>query len=246
MSVMSIENYVVCMKWGTKFSSQYVNRLYHMVNRNLTIPYKFICFTDDGFGIDDGIEIHALPEMYLDPTAPERGWRKLSLFAKNVDGLQGRALFLDLDIVIRTNIDSFFQIDGDFLIIKDWDFPNDIIGNSSVFRFSFGKFPYVFENLVENYSDITKRFRNEQAYLSYAIRSKGCLKYWPSDWCVSFKRYCLQPWPLCYFLAPNDPLKAKIVVFHGKPNPEQAVSGWVGKYGFRYIKPTTWLKKYWY
>ena len=41
--------------------------------------------------------------------------------------------FLDLDIIIRDNIDCFFEKEGEFYIVKDWDFPDDIIGNSSVF-----------------------------------------------------------------------------------------------------------------
>ena len=46
--------YVVCMKWGNKFDNSYVNRLYNLVSKNLTLPFKFICFTDnsDGFNSD--------------------------------------------------------------------------------------------------------------------------------------------------------------------------------------------------
>jgi hypothetical protein len=32
---------IVCLKHGTKYNSDYVNRLYNMVQRNLTIPFKF-------------------------------------------------------------------------------------------------------------------------------------------------------------------------------------------------------------
>ena len=31
---------IVCMKWGKKFGPQYVNRLYKMVEKNLTLPQK--------------------------------------------------------------------------------------------------------------------------------------------------------------------------------------------------------------
>ena len=37
---------VVCVNWGLKFKPQYVQVLYNMVERNLTIPHKFILFTD--------------------------------------------------------------------------------------------------------------------------------------------------------------------------------------------------------
>ena len=50
------------------------------------------------------------------------------------------------DIVIKDDLTPFFEAEGEFIIIKDWDFPKDIIGNSSVFRFEIGKHPDVLEN----------------------------------------------------------------------------------------------------
>jgi hypothetical protein len=43
---------------------------------------------------------------------------------------------------------------------------------------------------------------------------------------------------------PKDPENAKIIVFHGRPTPEQAYKGFMGKGGLRYVKPTKWLDKY--
>ena len=37
---------IVCMKWGNAYGADYVNRLYNMVKRNMTRPFRFICFTD--------------------------------------------------------------------------------------------------------------------------------------------------------------------------------------------------------
>ena len=31
------QNVVICMKWGTKYGSEYVNRLYNMVKRHTTV-----------------------------------------------------------------------------------------------------------------------------------------------------------------------------------------------------------------
>ena len=38
---------VVCVKWGTKYGMDYLNNLYAAVRRNLSIPHKFYCLTDD-------------------------------------------------------------------------------------------------------------------------------------------------------------------------------------------------------
>lgn len=109
---------VICMKWGDKFGPEYVNRLYSMVSRNLTLPFKFVCFTDNGAGINRNVEIRPLPDMAL-PDGKERGWRKLSTFRDDI-GLSGRVLFLDLDTVIVGNIDDYFTLDGDFCLMAHW------------------------------------------------------------------------------------------------------------------------------
>ena len=235
---------VICIKWGTKFGADYVNRLYGMVEKNLKIPHRFVCFTDNADGLTDGIEVRELPPYEDNPHIGDKGWRKLSLFNEKLADLEGTALFLDLDIVIRTDITPFFEEEGDFLIVKDWDFPNDIIGNSSVFRFEIGKHPDVLENFYKLGNEIRNDYKNEQAFLSYEMHRKGILKYWNSDWCVSFKRSCLQPFPLNFFKMAKDPETAKIIVFHGRPTPEQAYKGFAGKGGLRYVKPTKWLDKY--
>lgn len=235
---------VICIKWGTKFGPEYVNRLYKMVEKNLSLPHRFVCFTDNSTGIDKEIEIRPLPELN-DDGIPDRMWKKLGLFANPLADLEGTALFLDLDIVIRESLDPFFEIEGSFLIAKDYDFPRDIIGNSSVYRFEIGRHADIIENFYNEGKDIRQRYKNEQAFLSYQMDKKGLLKYWPKNWVVSFKRQCLSKFPLCWLIAPREPYEAKIVIFHGKPNPDQALRGYFGKGGFRYIKPTKWIEKYW-
>ena len=183
---------VICIKWGSKFGAEYVNKLHRMVEKNLTIPHRFVCFTDNAEGIEDGVEIRPLPKFDENEKIPDKAWRKLSLFNKELSDLKGTALFLDLDIVIKSNLDAFFEEEGEFLIVKDWDFPKDIIGNSSVFRFEIGVHPDILENFYNEGDDIRDRYKNEQAFLSYEMHRKGILKYWNKDWCVSLKRNCLK------------------------------------------------------
>ncbi len=239
-----MEKNIICIKWGNKFGPEYVNRLYKAVDKNMTQPYRFVCFTDDGNGLLPQVEVRDLPDFIENNEIPDRAWRKLSLFNKNLADLKGLALFLDLDVVIRKDLTPFFEEEGDFLIVKDWDFPNAVTGNSSVFRFEVGKYPEILENFYKLGNDVVKYYRNEQAYLSDEMYKKGILKYWDKSWCVSFKRHCLQPFPLNFFLEPKEPEEPKIIVFHGRPTPAQARRGYMGKGGLRYVKPTTWLDKY--
>ena len=74
---MSILRNVVCIKWGDKFSADYVNRLYNMVQRNLTLEHRFICLTEDPTDLNPKIE--ALP---LTRDDLEYCWNKLILFER--------------------------------------------------------------------------------------------------------------------------------------------------------------------
>lgn len=98
---------IICMKWGEKFDAGYVNRLYEMVEKNITIPHRFVCFTDNSEGINPKIETFPIPALKEDGI-PDRMWKKLTVFNKELYDLKGTALFLDLDIIIRQSLDPFF------------------------------------------------------------------------------------------------------------------------------------------
>ena len=93
-------NYIVCLKHGTKYSSQYVNNLYNMVKRHCTVPYEFVCFTDDLRDIDPNIKT-----ITLKPLGVSGWWYKPIFFDKNFP-LDGNILYFDLDVVIHKNIDN--------------------------------------------------------------------------------------------------------------------------------------------
>ena len=237
---------VICMKWGTKFSPEYVNILASRVRRNLSREHRFVCFTDDATGLRPEIETLPLPEMSGLENRPERGWRKLTLFQERLADLSGEALFLDLDVVIAGALDHFFdEAPGDFRIIEDWNLKGTGIGNSSVFRFTIGARPDVLDYFLSHRESVYQAHRNEQAYLSWAIRQKGDLLFWPEGWCVSFKRHLMRPFPLGYFLEPKSFGNAKIIVFHGNPNPDGVRDGWIGKFGLRAVKKCPTIADLW-
>ena len=235
---------IICMKWGDKYGPDYVNKLYNMVSKNLTKKFRFICFTENEKGLNNRIEIFPLPSIKMPKNKPERGWRKLSILQKDLNGLTGTCLFLDLDIVIVDNIDPIFELSGEFLIAFDKRKRKSSIGNSSVFRFEAGAHHDIYENFNNNSSKILNIFRNEQAYLSDMIVKKGIFQYWPKDWCPSFKYHCVPNFPLNYFLSPKIPMGAKIILFHGLPEPTDAAEGKSGKW-YRYIKKSPWINEHW-
>lgn len=241
---------IVCMKWkkedGTdKFGPDYVNRLYRMVEKNLTLPHRFVCFTDDAAGLDGGIESFPLPAVKLRANLPERGWKKLGLLSETLGDLSGTALFLDLDVVIVGNMDDFFTAPGEFLIARDRA-GCETVGNSSVFRFQIGKHADVLKFFEDNFDEIRQQVRHEQAYMSREMIGKGIFQFWPSGWCVSFKHDVMLPFPLNWLKTPLPPSGAKVVIFHGNPNPDVvAERPFTAKFGLRHVRPLPWVKNLW-
>ena len=56
---------IICMKWGTRYDSEYVNRLYRSIKRHTTRKTKLICFTDNDIGISSNVICKPLPKINL-------------------------------------------------------------------------------------------------------------------------------------------------------------------------------------
>ncbi len=82
---------IVCVKWGTKYGPDYVNRLYAMVKRNITGPFRFVCLTDSREGLRPEVECFDLPELgCAHPVGTFGKWKKVVLWGKEVPGLGAR------------------------------------------------------------------------------------------------------------------------------------------------------------
>lgn len=231
---------ICCLKWGTKYSADYVNRLAAMVRRNLHKLHRFVCFTDDKTGIHPSIE--CLP---IFDSALKGWWHKLSFFRPTLYDLKGTLLFLDLDLVIVSSLEPFFDHPGNFCAIRDWLSPNTL--NSSVFRMEIGAYAHVYDNFLKfGPEKALVAFPSDQEWISQQISN---VTPWPSSWCVSFKWQCALPRPD----NPIIPDGAKIIVFHGKPDPHEAMNGYYPIYGPKHLvpqdnlrgSPASWIAKFW-
>ena len=101
---------VVCVKWGLLYGSEYVHRLYDGLRRNTTLPFRFICFTDDPSGLRDDIEHRPL----LNPDVI--GWWHKSWLFSDECGLTDQVVYMDLDTVITGNVDEMLAWRGEFII----------------------------------------------------------------------------------------------------------------------------------
>ena len=249
---------VLTMKWGTLYGPHYVNNLARGVRRHLQRSHRFICFTDDPTGLDGGIEALPLPELGLPAGHSDTRWRKLALFRRDL-GLRGTALFLDLDLVIVDDLEPFFDLPGDFFIIRDDDLFRakplrkinpardsflHSVGNSSVFRYEIGAHGYILDNYLADPTAATSGYEISQQFQSAQLAERSHLNYWPKGWCVSFKNDCVPRGLGSYLRDPSLPRGAKIVVFAGSPKMDVALRGGGGRW-HRRIGDVSWLRKAW-
>ena len=268
---MGSEKLVLCMKWGTRYGPEYVNVMYGMISRNLSGPFRLVCFTEDTNGIRPEVECLPLPELGVEvPKEAPGKWPKQALWARDLFGLQGIALFLDLDSVIVDSIDPYFDFGNpdDVVTARNWVKPWLKMSQTSVFRFQIGSHSYMLENLQKD-PQLMVKYQFEQNYVSSAIR--GGVKFWPGRWTKHFGLHCMGPWPLRYFRAPVQPEGARIVTFPGSPKPPAAAKGtwrlnavarspgeqfrWslsdqkgdqsIIKCLKRYVQPTDWVSENW-
>jgi len=239
------------MKWGTLYGADYVNRLYNMVKRNLSGEFRFVCLTDDKTGIIDEVECFDCPEVAIPEPHCNRGWRKVSLWAQTVEGLNpGDALFIDLDVVITGSLDDFFELPGDFIVCKNWSSAgaDGRIGNTSIYRFTIGSHAYLLDRLLTKTDEVLSEFSNSQTFISRTVK-EGAMQFWPEGWCHSFKVHCVPSGIRRWFEEPKLPEGSRIVIFPGVPNPHDAAAGqwpapWYKKF-YKHIRPAKWVTENW-
>lgn len=247
---------VVCIKWGTKYGAEYVNRLHRGMREHLDRQFRFVCFTDDASHIDPRVEIRPLPVTPFDENAfdAKKGgetWRKVGLFQPGLGDLDGDTLFLDLDIVIAGPMDDFFEYaPGQFCVIQDWlekrrgwmPGRDGRVGNTSVFRFNPATHANVYTTFERHQTDVLSRFRIEQQYVSDELRDHTA--FWPDAWVRSFKRHCRPTFPLNHLRTPHKPDDMRILVFHGHPLPTEAIKGHRGGL-LKTTRPADWIEPLW-
>lgn len=217
---------VICIKWGTRYGPDYVNRLRAMVSRHLTPPFRFVCFTDVADGLDEGVEAQPLPALDCEmPTNTLGIWGKARLWSERLTDLEGPVLFLDLDAVVIGSLDAFFEIGApdDLIVARNPATPLERLGQTSVYRMPVGKLAPLKAEFLADPQGIADRYRFEQRFVTR--RAPGGVTFWPRGWVAHFRRHCVPTFPLNYIRPPAPPRGARIVIFPGSLNPPDAIAG---------------------
>ena len=91
---------IVCVKWGKKYSAEYVHKLYSMLSRNMPVPFNFYCYTDDN------TDLNGLQTIPIESDL-EGVWPKVELF--NLFG-EGDTMYFDLDVVILNPLERLCSV----------------------------------------------------------------------------------------------------------------------------------------
>lgn len=226
---------VLCLKHGTKYTSDYVNRLYNMVNRHCTLDFNFVCLTDDSKGIINDIKTLPLPR---DLTG---WWCKPYMFSKNLP-LTGTILYMDLDVVIANSIDKLFTYETEYwCTIRDFTRamrPQWQKYNSSIIRFKAGELHHIWEEFSRDPKGIQSKHFGDQDFLYEVSLKNKKPKLFPDDWIQSWKweirnDRTFEPGGIRgnrkfrKIERVTPPPQCCVCVFHGDPNPHNCEDPWV-------------------
>ncbi len=239
------------MKWGTLYGPEYVNVLYSACRRAMRQPFRFVCLTDDPAGLAEGVESFPIPDIGLQPKHWRGGgWPKFAVFKADLYGLKGRALFIDLDMVILRDLDALFDLPDPLITLgsgKNWrpgreEAADEVM--TSVFAFTLGENQYLIDGLMTDLDALVAKHGYEQAALGALARS---MAFFPPRWVISFKRHLRRPVILDLMLEPKMPPEtAKIIAFHGEPRPLDLVRpGWWGELPHVGRGNVSWMVRYW-
>lgn len=220
-----------CVLYGTKYSTDYVQNLYNMVKRHLTVDHKFYVFTDN-VRMQNIIEGDVIVQQF--PLHDMQGWwNKMQLFHPD-NGLSGVNLYMDLDVVILKNIDCFatFSSDTTFSITSDFN-GRMIWYNSSIMKWhSETMKPILWDEFIKQRQH-WYRLQGDQNAITELLRQnkdfhKNNVRTFPDDWSNSYKwfdrenpRFGKNLWTF------EQKPDSKVAVFHGYPKPHQSEEQWV-------------------
>ena len=223
---------VICLKYGKKYHPEYVNKLFKMVSRHLSITHDFICITENKKGLNPKIKV-----IPLDLKKGIKGWwYKPFVFSRDLNIKTETALFLDLDIIIFNSIDKLFTFEEEktFLVLNGLTSKNIDGINSSCFRFKRSEYFHLYDDYIQNYENIIEKYVGDQDWLVDQIQRN----HWPKEWIKSFKHGIMEwpehmpiskaqrSWEYITKTEPKPHKETAIAVFHGRPNPHELHSRW--------------------
>ncbi len=215
---------VICVQTGNYLGrgEEYVRLLKTAIERNITVPHRFVCVTD-----------HFIEGVWCMSARFEGWWEKLHLFKRGM--FEGRCMYLDLDTAIVGNLGHIAAYDGEFATLHDfWRGRNGL--GPAVIMWQPGPLA---ESIYDEWQaqGFPKQGNGDQSWIEnldqgrFHKRIDILQTLYPGAF-VSYKEHCTSArrgWrgDLNDQIPPPD--GARVVCFHGRPRPHE-VGGWVRDY----------------
>lgn len=208
---------IITVKVGNRYSSDYVNKMYNMVRRNITYPYRFYCVTDNHEGLVGNIKVVPVPE-----SISFTGWWVKPYIFKTGLFKDGTNLYLDLDLVIVNSLDKLISYEPyKFVAAKDYAYvkrPTHTNLASGIMRWNNGTYNMIWTRLERDHS-IIRNFPGDQEYI-YHYHKKD-ITFYPDDYIISYR------WQ---YLENKKTENTSIIDFHGKPKPHEVDDLYIKEY----------------
>jgi hypothetical protein len=243
---------IACWKWERiktghqlpnvgDYTVDHVHKMRNMLERNVTVPYRFVCITDDPTGLE--CETIPLWEKY------EGGgcYHRLKVFDPEFDLLGDRFAWIDLDAVIVGNIDHILNVDTDFAINR---YPYGgrphqhyngalVVANKGARPQLWKEFnPDTTPRFIANLNDERRLLGSDQAFISHVLgpnertfsESDGIYE------AMTLEKRTLRPGfrstRVCDYVQKElpKPQNASIIMFSGPRDPHTTEISWIRDY----------------
>jgi len=224
-----------CVCVGDKFTPDYVRNLYRGVERGCQDSFGFTVFVDDAtregvareVGHLEGVRIEEDRVLKGGPVLRDTGnwywWAKLNVFRDDLWEPGSMVLYLDLDSVVRRNLDRLMDRQRFHMI--GWPRNGNRLG-SGVMLVPAGKLSDLFHGFKTPMIDQFPK--GDQYYIAREVADIG--RFTVSDVCSYKKHWVRRGWRRM------GSVHASVVAFHGNPMPHQLPEGdglrrlWSGGY----------------
>lgn len=224
---------VACvLKSGGIYNAEWVAKLQRGVARNLTLPHRFVCYSDVPVPCErvplvyDWEALTADRPRQHDWRVAPRWWSKIELFRPGM--FDGPVLYLDLDTLVVGSLDNIASHPHRFTMADDpWPRTNGTGPKCSAVMAWQGDYSTIFDRFVASPDEIAHRYDVEepkrgrigdQAFIEDTVKA-DTFREKCGPVVVSYKCDNLQT------ARPAPP--ASIVMFHGLPKMNNIESGWV-------------------
>lgn len=201
---------VACVNWKNfaGHGRRYVENLFSGVDQYLDDDWHGVCLTDDAASVPGGIEARILPgDTY-------GWWNKLYLFAPGAFPDGTPVLYLDLDTVIIDCLDEIAGYRGDFAGMTNFDTGGLASG---VMAFEAGRMNHVWDIWETHWRPAMPS--GDQQWIETVNPSFDRLQDLYPGQLASYKLDCQG--------RTGAPENSRVVYFHGRPRPHQAVEPWI-------------------